>query len=180
MSTDKVIFVGEQCEATRSHMTESDVTGSHVTRRDHVRNRKQVMRMRNRKFHNTPSRAFSPEVSSMIGSDRVRMSNRYILHYYQSSNTSTWLPKGWKGVRMPNRKLRNIPLVVPFHRKLATGSDVIFPRIFLSGSTKCWLDVLYDVRVYPFPLLSAPFIFIITFKVSCFRICCVVLQGWYF
>ena len=31
------------------------------------------------------------------------------------------------------------PLVGPFHRKLATGSDVIFPRIFLSGSTKCWL-----------------------------------------
>ena len=39
--------------------------------------------------------------------------------------------------------------------------------------------VLYDVRVYPFPLLFAPFIFIITYKVSCFRIYCVVLQGWY-
>ena len=32
-------------------------------------------------------------------------------------------PKGWKGVR-------SILLVGPFHRKLATGSDVIFPRVF--------------------------------------------------
>jgi hypothetical protein len=44
-------------------------------------------------------------------------------------------PRGWKGVPMPNRKLHNISLVGPFHRKLATGSDVIFPRIFLSSST---------------------------------------------
>ena len=51
-----------------------------------------------------------------------------------------------------------------------------FPAHFSSGSTKCWLDVLYDFRVYPFPMLSAPFIFIITYKVCCFRICCVVLQ----
>jgi hypothetical protein len=36
--------------------------------------------------------------------------------------------------------------------------------------------VLYDVRVYSFPWLSAPFIFIITYKVCCFQICCVVLQ----
>ena len=40
--------------------------------------------------------------------------------------------------------------------------------------------VLYDVHVYPFPWLSASFIFIITYKVCCFRVCCVVLQGWYF
>ena len=39
-------------------------------------------------------------------------------------------PKGWKGVGMLSRKLRNIPLVGFFHRKLATGSDVIFPRAF--------------------------------------------------
>ena len=82
MSTNKVIFVGEQWGATGSQMTGSDVTGNHVTGRDHVQNRKYVLRMRNRKFHNTPSGAFSPEVSSMIGSERVRMSNRYILHYY--------------------------------------------------------------------------------------------------
>jgi hypothetical protein len=36
MSTDKVIFVGEQWLATGSHIIESDVTGNHVTRRDHV------------------------------------------------------------------------------------------------------------------------------------------------
>ena len=63
--------------------------------------------------------------------------------------------------------------VGPFHWKLTTGSDVIFL------SNVGW-GVLYDVRVYPFPWLSAPFIFIITYTVCCFRICCVVLQGWYF
>jgi hypothetical protein len=52
MGTDKVIFVGEQWGAT----------GSDVTGRGHVRNRKYVMHMCNRKFHNTPSRAFSLEV----------------------------------------------------------------------------------------------------------------------
>jgi hypothetical protein len=44
-------------------------------------------------------------------------------------------------------KLGNIPLVRPFHRKLATGGDVIFPRIFLSGSTKCWLGVFSTTSV---------------------------------
>ena len=82
MSTDKVIFVGEQWGATGSQMTGSDVTGSHVTERDNVQNRKYVMRMRNRKFHNTPNGTFSPEVTSVTGSDRVRMRNRYILYYY--------------------------------------------------------------------------------------------------
>jgi hypothetical protein len=52
MSTDKVIFVGEQWGATGSHMTESDVTGSLMTGRDHVRKRKYVMRMRNRNICN--------------------------------------------------------------------------------------------------------------------------------
>ena len=74
---DKVIFVGEQWGATGNHMTESDVNG-----RVHVRNRKYVMHMRNRKFSNTPSGTFSPEVTSVTGSDRVRMHNRYILYYY--------------------------------------------------------------------------------------------------
>jgi hypothetical protein len=91
MSTDKVIFVGEQWGATGSHMTESDVTGSHMTESDctgshmigkvHVRNRKYVMRMRNQKICNTPSGIFSPEVTSVTGSDRVHMGNRYILYY---------------------------------------------------------------------------------------------------
>ena len=89
-------------------------------------------------------------------------------------------PKGWKGVRMPTPEVvQYIFLVGPFHRKLATGSDVIIPRIFLISSTKVGWCVLYDVRVYPFPWLSVPFIFIITYKVCCFRICYVVLQGWY-
>ena len=82
MSTDKVIFVGEQWGATGSNMTGSDVTESHVTGRDHIRNQKYAMRMRNRKFRNTTNGTFSPEVTSVIGSDRVRMRNRYILHYY--------------------------------------------------------------------------------------------------
>ena len=51
-------------------------------RRDHVQKRKYVMRMHNRKFHNTPSGTFSPEVTSVTGSDRVRMRNRYILYNY--------------------------------------------------------------------------------------------------
>jgi hypothetical protein len=70
MGTDKVIFVGEQWGAT----------GSHVTGRGPVRNQKYVMR--NRKFRSTPSGAFSPEVTSVNGSDRVRMRNRCILYYY--------------------------------------------------------------------------------------------------
>jgi hypothetical protein len=45
MSTDKVIFVGEQWGVTGSNMTGSDVTGSHMTGRDHVR--RYAMRMRN-------------------------------------------------------------------------------------------------------------------------------------
>ena len=65
MDRDKVIFVGEQWGATRSHMTGSDVTGSRVTGRGPAWNRKYVMHMRNRKFHNTPSWAFSPEVTSV-------------------------------------------------------------------------------------------------------------------
>jgi hypothetical protein len=82
MITNKVIFVGEQWGATGSHMTGSDVTGSHVTGRDHVRKRKYDMRMDNQKFSNTPSGISSPEVTSVIGSDRVRMCNRYICYYY--------------------------------------------------------------------------------------------------
>ena len=71
-----VIFVGEQCGATGSHVigsdvTESNVTGSRVTERVPVR-----------KFRNNPSGAFSPEVTSVTGSYGVRMRNRYILYYY--------------------------------------------------------------------------------------------------
>jgi hypothetical protein len=60
MGTDKVIFVGAQWGATGS-----DVTGSRVTERGLVRNRKYVMR--NRKFRNAHSGAFSPAVTSVMG-----------------------------------------------------------------------------------------------------------------
>ena len=148
-----------------------------MTGRDHVQNRKYVMRMRNRKIRNIPSGTFSPEVTWVTGSDHVRMHNRYILHYY-SSSTNTWLPKGWKGVRMPNRKLRNIPMWDIF-----TGSWL---QEMTSISRAFFLVVVPNVgwgcslRRPRLPWLSAPFIFIITYKVCCFRICCVVLQGWYF
>jgi hypothetical protein len=59
MSTDKVIFAGGQWGAIGSHMTGGDVTGSHVTGRDHVRNRKYDMRMRNWTFRNTLSGFFT-------------------------------------------------------------------------------------------------------------------------
>ena len=101
MSTDKVIFVGEQWGATGSHMTERDVNGSHMTGRDHVRNRKYVMRMRNWKICNTPSGTFSPEVMSVTGSDRVRMHNRYILYASTRVVVQVHGCKGWK--------LRNCP-----------------------------------------------------------------------
>jgi hypothetical protein len=68
MGTDKVIFVGEQWGATESHVTGiyvtgSHVTGSHMTIRGPILNRKYDIRMRNRKFRNTPSGVFSPEVT---------------------------------------------------------------------------------------------------------------------
>jgi hypothetical protein len=66
MGTDKVIFVGERWGATGSRVTGRDVTGSHMTGRGPARNQKNDMRMRNRKFRNTPSGAFSPEVTSVI------------------------------------------------------------------------------------------------------------------
>ena len=123
MGTDKVIFVGEQWGAT----------GSHVTGRGPVRNQKYVMR--NRKFRSTPSGAFSPEVTS-VGAFCI--TTRVVVQL-------PWLPvteghpKGWNGVGMPIRKLHNIPIVGTVHRKLATGSDVIFLRIFLSSFTWFYL-----------------------------------------
>ena len=86
IGTDKFIFVGEQWGATGSHVTGSDgngsdgngsdgngsdgngshVTGNRMTGRGPARNLRSIMRMRNRKFHNTPSGAFPPEVMSGI------------------------------------------------------------------------------------------------------------------
>jgi hypothetical protein len=51
------------------------------------------------------------------------------------------------------------PLVGPFHRKLATGSDIIFPRIFLSGSAKCWLGYSLRRPHLPLSLVICPFYF---------------------
>jgi len=96
----------EVVELPEAAHTGSDVTGSHVTGRDPDRNRKYVLRMR----------------------------NRYILYYYYSSSTKCstvvqvpWLPEVTEGhvtpkgvplgVRMRNRKLHNIRPGGPFHRK---------------------------------------------------------------
>jgi hypothetical protein len=146
MRTNKVIFVGEQWGATGSHMTGSDVTGSHVTGRDHVRNRKYVMRMHNRKFRNTPNGTFSPEVivcACATGTFCITTRVVVQVHGYQ---------RGGKVCACPTGSCAIWTLVRPFHRKLATGSDVISPRIFLSGSTKCWLGVFSTTSVStPFP-----------------------------
>ena len=87
-----------------------------------------------------------------------RVTGRGHVRNRKSSSTSTWLPvteghpKGLKGVHMPNRKLCNIPLVGIFHRKLATGSDIIFSRIFLSSGTKFWFGVFSTTSAStPFP-----------------------------
>ena len=66
MGTDKVIFVGEQWGATGSHVTGSHMTRSRMTGRGTARNRRYVMRMRNRKCRNTPSGVFSQEMISVI------------------------------------------------------------------------------------------------------------------
>ena len=88
--------------------------------------------------------------------------------------------EGVEGCAHANRKLRNIPLEGPFHRKLATGSDIIFPCIFLSGSTKCWFGVylppprgtltgMFNARVWSLANVTA--------KASCSRSPCVRVNG---
>ena len=140
MSTNKVIFAGKQWGVIGR-----DITGSKMTGRSPARNRKYVMRMRNRKFRNAPSGTFSPEVT------------QWSCAHAQPVHGYLW-PKGWKGVRKPNRKLRNIPLVGPFHRKLATGSS-FFPRIFHISSTTCWLGCSLRRRRLPLSLVIDPFYF---------------------
>ena len=144
MGTDKVIFVGGTMESNRKSRD----------RKSPVWNRKYVMRMRTRKFRNTPSGVFSPEVIvCAIGTFCI--TTRVVLQV-------PWLhvTEGHpKGVHMSNRKLRNIPLVGPFYRKLATGSDVIFPRIFISSSTKCWLWCSLGRPRLPLSLVICPFYF---------------------
>ena len=164
MGTDKFIFVGEQRGATGSHVTGSDGNGSHVTgnrmtERGPARNRRYIMRMRNRKFHNTLSGAFPLEVTSVIvcacATDTFCITTKVIVQVHGY----LWPKFTRKGGRAHAQ-----PEVAQYHRKLATVSDVIFPRIFLLVVQNVGWGVLYDVSVYPFPWLSAPFIFIIIYS----------------
>ena len=60
------------------------------------------------------------------GTGRGHVRNR------KSSSTSIWLPvtEGVEGRAHAQPEVVQYPLVGPFHRKLATGSDVIFPAYF--------------------------------------------------
>jgi hypothetical protein len=129
---------GEQPEVTWPEVTWPEVTWPEVTwPEEDLSGTGSMLCARATGSFAIPLVAFSPEVTSVIvcacATGTFCIATRVVVQVHGY----LW-PKGWKGVRMPNRKLRNIPLVGPFHRKLATGSDVIFPRIFLSSSTKCW------------------------------------------
>ena len=124
----------EQPEVTWPEVTSvtwPEMTGSCVTGRGPVRNRKNVMRMRNRTLHSIRlSETFSAEVTSVTwlevtGTGPVRKSREWSCAHtqlvYLVVVQVAWLPltegnpKVWKGVRMPNWKLLNISLVGPFH-----------------------------------------------------------------
>jgi len=149
--------------ATGSHVTGSDVshvTGSDVTgsvpyrkwRQSRARNRKYVMRMRNKKLRNI--HLFWPEVTSVKRpeealSGSVRMRNRKLCNrfprFFSYCSTSTMDTEGHpKGVRMRNRKLRNR-----------------FPRFFLTIVVGVFSTTSASSRGYPGYLpLSRHFIFI--------------------
>ena len=175
MGTDKVIFVAEQWGATGSDVTGSYVTGSRVPG-------SMQYACATGSFPIHPSGAFSSEVTSVTGSDRVRMRNRYILFYYQSSSTSTMATCNRRGGRVCACSAGSCAISPQWGlftgswlQEVTSFSRAFFLVVVHNGG---W-GVLYDVRVYSFPWLSAPFIFIITYKVCCFQICCVVLQGSY-
>jgi hypothetical protein len=65
--------------------------------------------------------------------------------------------EGVEGCAHAQLEVAQYSLVGPFHRKLATGSDVIFPRIFLSGSAKCWLGCSLRRPRLPLSLVICPF-----------------------
>ena len=144
------------CEgATGRLVIESYVTGSDVS---HVTgsgpDRKYAMRMRNRKlcnirtsgpFHRKwrQSRDFRSRDRKRSCPEAVRKWScahaqqvHFVLLRVVVQVQVSWLPvteghvtpKGWTGVRLRNRI--SAP-VGSFHRKLATGSHVIFPRFFL-------------------------------------------------
>jgi hypothetical protein len=60
--------------------------------------------------------------------------------------------EGVEGYAHANRKLRNIPLLDLFTGSWLQEVTSFSPRIFLSGSTNCWLGVFYTTSASnPFP-----------------------------
>ena len=119
--------------ATGNHVTGSDVSRATESDVSH-RNRKYVLRVRNRKLRNI--RFFWPEVTSVTWleealswGDRVRMRNRKLRNrfprFFSYCSTSTWIPEVTRTV-------------------CATGSwlqEVMVSRVIVQ------VGVLYDVRV---------------------------------
>jgi hypothetical protein len=100
--------------------------------------------------------------SHVTGRDISHVTGSDVSHVPGSRVTGRGLVRKY-AILMRNRKLRNIRLVRPFDRKLATGSA--FPRFFLGSSTQYWLgcslrrpcpiNLLFSTN-WPFYWLSAP------------------------
>ena len=144
MGPNKVIFAGEQWGATGSHVTGSD-------RKSHDRKRRcpepevcyaqqevsqyPLVGPSHRKWRQWPE-----VIVCACATGTFCITTRVVVQV-------PWLPvtEGVEGCAHAQPEVAQYPLMGPFHRKLTTGNDVIFPRIFLSSSTKCWLGgVLYD------------------------------------
>jgi hypothetical protein len=101
--------------------------------------------------------------SHVTGSDVTgsRVTGRGHVRNRKSISTSTWLPvteghpkvtRRVEGRAHAQPEVVQYTLVGPFHRKLATGSDIIFSRILLSSSAKCWFGVFSTTSAStPFP-----------------------------
>jgi hypothetical protein len=61
-----ITVVIQNVPVAHADVTGSHVTGSHMTIRSPILNRKYDIGMRNRKFRNTPSGVFSPEVTQYL------------------------------------------------------------------------------------------------------------------
>jgi hypothetical protein len=137
--------------ATESHMTGSDVTGKQVTGRNHVRNQKYAMRMRNRNFaiplvgpFHRKLRQWSEVIVCACATGTFSITTRGVVqvHGYRRGGRVCACPTGSCA----------IPPSGVFPPEVATWSDVICPRIFLSGSAKCWLGVFSTTPAStPFP-----------------------------
>ena len=68
-------------------------------------------------------------------------------------------PEGVEGRAHAQPEVVQYPPNWAFHRKLATGSDVIFPRICCISSTKCWLVCSLRRPRLPLSLVICPFYF---------------------